>query len=72
MDSKPLPTIGVTLLRDIAVGNIRDRGDKGTAYVVSTGISEVPGGMVACLYSNLCGPGLASPPRSTVKTEDFW
>jgi hypothetical protein len=35
MDSKPPPTAGVTLLRDIAVGNIiRRRGDKGTAYVV--------------------------------------
>jgi hypothetical protein len=73
MDSKPTLIAGVTLLRGIAVGNIIwGRGDKGTAAAVSTGISEVPGGMIACLYSNLRGPGFASPPRCPVKTEDFW
>lgn len=73
MDSNPSPTAGVTLLRDITVGNIVwGRGDRGIADAVSTGLSEVPGGVVVCLYSNLCGPEFASPPRFRVKSEDFW
>lgn len=44
---------------------------QGNADAVSTGMSEGPAGVVACLYSNLCGSGSASPPRSPVKTMDF-
>jgi hypothetical protein len=41
MDSKPPPTAGVTLLRDVAVGNIVwGRGDRGTADAVSTGVEK--------------------------------